>query len=203
MTLQSPPRAKRDIPVADAAWHNVADAQDDAFDLPEIQPTINWSACGRGLLCACGAAGASHIGCIVAPAVAFAGVAGSTSIATLSMGASLALTAAGAGLWYGLRGRIATRLEKTLTITGMAAGAAMTLGLHFGGAVGGHDHHHNMEEALEWYRAKPEAVQLEIRQSAAALKRPLQDYIFEICGTEADSTPSAPAKKPGLGLDKS
>lgn len=203
MSLQNDPQTARDIPADDAPWSGIDAIPDAIYDLPEVVPTINWNACGRGLLCACGAAGASHIGCLVAPALAFAGVAGSASIATLSVGASLGLSAAGAGVWYALRGRIATRLEKTLTVTGMAAGAAMMLGLHFSGATGGHDHHHNMEEALEWYRAKPEAVQLEIRQSAAALKRPLQEYIFEICGTEGDSVAPPASKNPAPGLDKS
>lgn len=197
MSIQHNARSLRDIAADDAAWQSVESAPDAAFNLPETQPIINWKTCSRTFMCACGAAGASHIGCIVAPAIAFAGVAGSTSIATLSVGASVALTAAGAALWYKLRGAVATRMEKTLTLTGMAAGAGMTLALHFSGAVGGHDHHHDMEEALEWYRSRPEAVQLEIREGAAALKVPLQDYIYEICGNELTEA----AKKAAPGLD--
>lgn len=198
MSTENSPHPLRGMPISDDAWNTVSSASDNPFDMPESQPVINWSACGRGLFCACGAAGVSHIGCVIAPALAFAGVAGSTSIATLSVGTSLALTAAGAALWYGLRGRIATRLEKTLTLTGMAAGAAMTLGLHFSGAAGGHDHHHNMDEALEWYRSRPAQTQMEIRQSAAALGRPLKDYIFEICGEGIIGSGAGKKSVPGL-----
>lgn len=201
MSLENNSRPLRGLVANDAAWNSVDDAPNAAFDLPHTQPITNWqSVCGRSVLCACGAAGASHIGCIIALPLAFAGVAGSASISTVSVGASLVLTAAGAGIWYKLRGAVATRLEKTLTLTGMAAGAGLTLLLHFNGAVGGHDHHHDMEEALEWYRSRPAQTQLEIRQGAEALKVPLQDYIFDICGSELSAV--VPVNNPAPGLDK-
>lgn len=202
MTLQNDSRSAREITAPVDAWEIVDDVPDAAMALPETKLVTDWrSVCGRGVLCACstaGAAGLSHIGCLLAPTLAFAGVVGSASISTVSVGASLALTAAGAGLWYKLRGAVATRLEKTLTMGGMVSGAALTLIIHFGGAAGGHDHHHDMEEALEWYRSRPAEVQLEIQQAAAAQKRPLQEVIFDICGTELTARPSEKSTAPGL-----
>ena len=196
--------ALREVNDTDDAYGMVP-VDDIDIDMPEIKPLVNWSACGRGLACTCGAAGVSHIGCVVGPTLAFMGAAGSASIATVSAGMSLALTAAGAGLWYALRGRKPEtgKWEKRLTPIGMAAGAALTLGLHFSGAMAGHDHDHihNMEEALQWYRDRPAQTQLEIRESAATLGVPLQDYIFEICGSEPVGAATG-KKSAGPGLDK-
>lgn len=157
-------------------------------------------ACGRAFTCVCGAGGGfltSHIGCLVSPALAFAGVAGSASISAISLGASAVITAGGLGFWYVMRGMTATRLEKTLTVAGALTGAVMAASLHLTGVMGGHDHHSmTMDEALDWYRGMPEASQVEIRDLAETAGMPLNEYIFQLCGAPleeaAQSIPSGP-----------
>lgn len=164
--------------------------------------------CGKGAAaCTCSAAGAgilSHVGCLVAPAAAFAGVAGGASVSAVSLGASALLTAAGLGVWYKTRWKEAGPLERRLTIAGAFAGAAMAAGLHLSGVSG---HGHAMDEALKWYQSQPESARAEIRENAKLSRIPLNDYVLEICGPEQARTGTSErtagkAFRSFLGLDK-
>lgn len=179
---------------ASLSWDKVgvewqAKPADYQIDLPEnpIDFDSLTGKCGKSVFaCVCGTGGgflASHIGCIVSPALAFMGAASGASVSLVSVAASTALTGIGMSIWYKTRGSVAGKLERNITIGGACAGAFLAAGMHLTGLLG---HDHNMDEALGWYRAQPETMQAEIRQNARLTKMSLNDYVLQICGPSGE-----------------
>jgi hypothetical protein len=112
----------------------------------------------------------SHLGCIAAPiGMTAIGLAGGAVGGAASIAIGAAFTAAGLGLWYGLRGRHAPPLERKLVIGSALAGfALMTV---FNCAGGGHEHHHHHMQMEK----------KEVSGNAKLLHMSAAEYLRSIC----------------------